>query len=108
MINRMKFNKSKCQILHLEWRNAGHNYKLRDKWLETHPAERDLEVLVVTKLSTSQTCALAAKRANRILGCIKQHNQQDKSGDYPAVFCLTLNTVCSSGPHNLRRLLRHF
>ncbi|GAB0183172.1 hypothetical protein GRJ2_000782500 [Grus japonensis] len=71
MINGMKFNKSKCQILHLGRGNAGHNYKLGEEWLESSSAEQGLGVLADSRLSTSQQCALAAKRANPILGCIK-------------------------------------
>ncbi|KAK4818033.1 hypothetical protein QYF61_004157 [Mycteria americana] len=64
MINGMKFNKSKCRILHLGQSNAGHKCKLGEEWLASSPAERDL-------LNRSRQCALAAKRANRIVGCIK-------------------------------------
>jgi len=42
MINRMKFNKSKCWILHLRWSNARHKYKFGEEWLESSPAKRDL------------------------------------------------------------------
>ncbi|KAK4827853.1 hypothetical protein QYF61_022003 [Mycteria americana] len=78
MTNGTKFNKLKCQILHLGQRNARHKYKLGEEWLESSPAERDLGVLVDSRLHTSQQRALAAKRANCILGCIK-HSMASRS-----------------------------
>ena len=62
-----EINKTKCWM---RQSNSGHKYKLGE-CPEIRPAERDLQVLVGSRLSRSQQCALAAKRANRILGCIK-------------------------------------
>lgn len=71
MINGMKFNKLKCWIPHLGWSNTGYKYKLGEGRLESRPAERYLGVLVDSSLCESADCALAAKKENHILECIK-------------------------------------
>jgi len=68
----MKFNNTKCRVLHLQRNNSIHQYRLGADLLVSSSVERDLGVLVDDKLTMSQQCALVTKKANGILGCTRR------------------------------------
>ncbi|KAK4831251.1 hypothetical protein QYF61_016483 [Mycteria americana] len=63
------FSKGKCQVLHLGRNNPMHQYMLGADQLESNFAEKDLGVLVD---NMNHQRALAAKKANGTLGCIRK------------------------------------
>ena len=60
-VNIMRFNKSKCKVLHLARGNRHYQYKLGNERIECCPAEKDLEIMVDEKLDISQKCVLTSK-----------------------------------------------
>jgi len=56
----------------MQYLSTLHQYRIGNDLLKMCSAVEDLRVLVDNKLTISQQCAVVAKKANGILGCIKK------------------------------------
>ena len=69
----MSFNVDKCKVLHIGRKNPCSSYTLNGKILKEVDKEKDLGILVDSKLNFNEQCAAASRKGNQILGIIKRN-----------------------------------
>ena len=68
----MQFNVKKCCIMHFGHNNRKAKYTMNDQTLATAPTQRDLGIIISDKGLPGEQSALAAKKANQVLGQINR------------------------------------
>ena len=68
----LKFNETKCKMMHVGRNNPRNDYKIGSVLLEKVSEERDLGVHLSDNLKPSLQCVEAAKKASSALGIIKR------------------------------------
>jgi hypothetical protein len=69
---KMKFNPSKCAVLHFGHSNKHHRYHLHDQLIESMDLQKDLGVIVNTNGRFVDHINIIAKKANRLVGMVKR------------------------------------
>ena len=66
----MGFNTDKCKVMHLGRNNRHHTYRLGNSPLVSTEAEKDLGVIIDSKMNMGQQCGEAVRKADHTLSCI--------------------------------------
>ena len=69
----LRFNETKCKVMHIGQNNIRYNYKLRGQNLMKVTEEKDLGVIVTNDLKCASQCSAASRKANTILGFIARN-----------------------------------
>lgn len=99
----INFCLAKYKKQHQSQSNCKHEYRLSRDWIGSSPEEKYLGVLVDERLDMSRQCALAAQKANCILGCIKSVTSRLREGFCPSTLLSsdpTWSAVSSPGAPN--------
>ncbi|PKU42515.1 rna-directed dna polymerase from mobile element jockey-like [Limosa lapponica baueri] len=92
--NLSMFNEGKRKVLHLGRNN---HYRLVAHCLESSFAEKTQGVLVGTKWTMIQQCSYEAKKANSLLGCIRQSFASKLRKVFP-FYPAPVRQICWSAP----------
>ena len=68
----MQFNANKCSLIHFGYHNKKFQYSLLGQTVAPANGQRDLGVIIDETCQPSQQCAIAAKKANQVLGRINR------------------------------------
>ena len=68
----MQFNASKCFIIHLGYHNQKFKYRMAGQIISTTSDQRDLGIFIDDSCKPGLQCAIAAKKANQVLGRINR------------------------------------
>ena len=66
----MGFNTNKCEVMHLGRNNRHHTYRLENSPLVSTEAEKDLGVIIDSKMNMGRQCGEAVRKANCALSFI--------------------------------------
>jgi len=68
----MEFNVAKCKTMHVGTGNIKHDYSMKGRHFDVVATERDLGVIISSKLKVAEHCYEAYKKANTMLGLLKR------------------------------------
>jgi len=68
----MKFNVSKCKVMHTGSRNANYSYSMNGQPLNAVHDYKDLGIVITKSLKVADHCQYACGKANKMLGLIKR------------------------------------